>query len=60
MSIPQLAKTDLLEEDLAIERAPYGPNVLMEGMLKYTANQRELTQEKSAGRPLMRYVLLAT
>ena len=32
---------NVLEEDLAVECATKGPNVPMEGMLKYIANQRE-------------------
>ena len=45
---------------MAIEHATKGLYVPLEGMLKYIANQRELKQEKSAGRPHVWYVLLET
>ena len=45
---------------MAVECATKGPNVPMEGMLKYIANQREFKYEKSAGRPHVWYVLLET
>ena len=45
---------------MEVERAPKGPNVPVEGMLKYIANQRELKQKKSASRSHMWYVLPET
>ena len=40
-----------MEEVVAVEHATKGLYVPLEGMLKYIANQRELKQEKSVGRP---------